>query len=140
MKRPIPVVRLIVPDGEGRVLVLRRREGGLAPGAWCLPGGKVDYGETARAAVERELREETSLACREARFLFFQDGLPSASGAIHCINLVFECQASGNAAPGEESSELAWIGSSDLKDHPLVFLGDQALTKYWKEKSTAAPP
>ena len=32
---------------------LKRRQGGYGPGAWCLPGGKIDYGETMQEAAGR---------------------------------------------------------------------------------------
>lgn len=48
---------------------------------WALPGGRVEWGETAEQAVVRELREELGVALRPLRLLwvvenFFQhDGL-----------------------------------------------------------------
>jgi len=50
------VVRLVVVGTDGRVLVLRRSRTAYAEGAWCLPGGKVDYGETVAQAIAKELR------------------------------------------------------------------------------------
>lgn len=43
------------------VLAVRRRE---SPDVLCMPGGKVERGESARSAAVRELREETGLAIR----------------------------------------------------------------------------
>jgi len=51
LTRPIPVVRLIVTNAEGRVLVLRRAANTAGGNLWCLPGGKVDYGDTVEKAV-----------------------------------------------------------------------------------------
>jgi 8-oxo-dGTP diphosphatase len=129
--RPVPVVRLILPNAEGRVLILRRARTAYGEGAWCLPGGKVDYGETAEQAVMKELREETALRCEHARFLFYQDSLPLSPGGMHCLNLYFECRAAGTPVLNPESSAFAWIGCDDLESHPLTFRNDEGLRRYW---------
>ena len=67
--RPVCVVRLIVVGDEGKVLILERAEGTHSGHAWCLPGGKLEYGETVADGARRELFEETELRCGEPRFL-----------------------------------------------------------------------
>jgi 8-oxo-dGTP diphosphatase len=118
---PVPVVRLIVTDPNGRVLIVRRDDTAHSKGEWCLPGGKVDYGETAAQAAAKELFEETSLTCKSIDFLFYQDSLPSQPGEMHCINLYFKCDMEGVISLNEESSEYAWIGPEDLEGYRLVF-------------------
>ena len=131
--RPLPVVRLIIPSASGKVLFLRRARTAYGDGGWCLPGGKVDYGEAVESAVRKELLEETSLECRKVRFLFYQDSLPPAPGSMHCINLYFECSVSGELEMNPESSEWAWIGPEDLDLYHVVFRNDEALLRYWGE-------
>ncbi|NEK85344.1 NUDIX domain-containing protein [Blastococcus saxobsidens] len=65
--RPVvPCVGAIVHDGAGRLLLIRR---GQEPGRglWSVPGGRVEPGETAAGAVEREVLEETGLRVRAGR-------------------------------------------------------------------------
>jgi 8-oxo-dGTP pyrophosphatase MutT (NUDIX family) len=58
------VVRLVVLDASGRLLLFRTRDPSYPElGTWWeLPGGGIDHGETYRDAAIRELREETGIA------------------------------------------------------------------------------
>ncbi|CCG04915.1 NUDIX domain-containing protein [Blastococcus saxobsidens] len=62
----VPCVGAIVHDDARRLLVIRR---GQEPsrGLWSVPGGRVEPGETAAQAVEREVLEETGLRVRAGR-------------------------------------------------------------------------
>jgi 8-oxo-dGTP diphosphatase len=61
--RVVRGVHAILHDPAGRILMqLRDPEGAFAyPGTWTPFGGAVEPGETLRAALEREIAEETGL-------------------------------------------------------------------------------
>ena len=61
MKQPRPAARILLVDGEGRVLLFRFTPYDGRPAFWCTPGGKLDEGETYGEAARRELREEVGL-------------------------------------------------------------------------------
>jgi 8-oxo-dGTP diphosphatase len=130
--RPVPAVRLIILNASGRVLILRRGPG-TAEGLWCLPGGKVDYGDTVEEAAARELEEETGLHATSLRFLFYQDSLPPTPGTMHCINFYLECTVEGTLVLNEESVEAQWIGPEDLPRFSIAFRNDEGLVRYWEE-------
>lgn len=53
---------------EGRYLGVRRPEGKPHPGMWEFPGGKVEPGEDAAAAMVRELVEELDIEARDLEY------------------------------------------------------------------------
>ena len=59
-------VRIVLSDRDGRVLMLQRAaDDDILPGAWELPGGGIDPGETPAQAAARELREEVGVTLEE---------------------------------------------------------------------------
>lgn len=54
---------------DGEILLVRER----ADGAWTLPGGWVDVGETPSEAVVREVREESGYETRAVKLLALYD-------------------------------------------------------------------
>lgn len=54
-------------NARGEVLICQRPAHKIYPGEWEFPGGKLEPGETAQAALARELREELGIRVIEAR-------------------------------------------------------------------------
>ena len=52
-----PYTDIIIRVGKGIVLIKRKNP----PFGWAIPGGFIDYGESAESAAVREAKEETSL-------------------------------------------------------------------------------
>ena len=59
-------VAAAVIERPGEFLLAQRPAGKPYPGYWEFPGGKIEPGEDARAALVRELREELGIEVREA--------------------------------------------------------------------------
>jgi 8-oxo-dGTP pyrophosphatase MutT (NUDIX family) len=105
-------VRAIVRSEDGKFLLLRHT---YTPG-WHFPGGGVEKGETAVAALESELLQETGLRL---------EGTPAFHGVFHNNGvskrdhvLVYVCNVHGRAASKPTSVEIADIGYFDFDDLP----------------------
>jgi mutator protein MutT len=132
---PIPAVRALIENSLGQILVLRRTNSTFGQGGWCLPGGKIDVGQTIEEALAAELREELSVRLVSARFFFFQDSLPPGPGGLHFINFYFHCDIEGQPRLNNESSEFAWIGLSDLQNYNIVFKNDGAIRRHFTDRT-----
>ena len=121
-RNPFPTTDVVVLRG-GRVLLIRRRN---PPEGWALPGGFVDYGESAEAAATRELKEETGLEVVTLRLL----GVYSAPGRdprFHTLTVVYLADASGEPAAGDDAAEARWFALNDLPE-PIAFDHRQIIT------------
>jgi 8-oxo-dGTP diphosphatase len=66
MTRIIDVAAAVIERGDGGFLLARRPPGKVYAGYWEFPGGKVETGETTRAALARELHEELGIEVETA--------------------------------------------------------------------------
>jgi 8-oxo-dGTP diphosphatase len=66
MNNQVEVSAAVIERPDGSFLMARRPEGKVYAGWWEFPGGKVEPGETARAALDRELREELGIQVHTA--------------------------------------------------------------------------
>jgi ADP-ribose pyrophosphatase YjhB (NUDIX family)/GNAT superfamily N-acetyltransferase len=55
--RLVPTAGVVIRDEKGRLLLVKRAD----DGTWCLPGGRLEPGESWAACAVRECREETGL-------------------------------------------------------------------------------
>ena len=66
MTQVTEVAAAVIEKPDGTFLLAQRPAGKPYPGYWEFPGGKIEAGEDARAALTRELREELGIEVRES--------------------------------------------------------------------------
>lgn len=109
---------------RGRVLIVRRRGAANT----FLPGGHIEWLEPARAALRRELMEETGRDLCAGRFLgCIEHAFGPGSKRTHEINLLFSVSASGlpeRVVSREPKLHFFWqplgkLGAVDLQPQVL---------------------
>jgi len=108
---------------RGPEVLLVRRAKPPAAGAWSLPGGAQELGETAEAAARRELLEETGLACGKLTLAGYVDSIHrDASGAIEYHYTILDFCArytDGAALAGDDVSAVAWASPAEFDAYDL---------------------
>ena len=106
-------VRALLRDRRGRFLILQRTaNSGWAPGAWEIPGGKLDAGETPDEGLRRELEEETGLT---VTLDGFEGALPFEMPKVHVVTLVFRARVkSGRFRLSDEHDAFRWVSRSEM--------------------------
>lgn len=106
---PIPTVGALIFDSRGRVLMIRTHKWS---NLWGIPGGKIKFGETAEAALRREIKEETNLDVTEIRFALLQECIrsPEFYRPAHFLLLNYTCRCAGEPAVvlNGEAQEFLW--------------------------------
>jgi 8-oxo-dGTP diphosphatase len=118
-KRPIVGVGAVIVD-SGRVLLVRRLHEPLK-GEWSLPGGAVEAGETLRAAVVREVLEETGLEVEVGPMVEVLDRIRfDADGRTryHFVLIDYLCRpVGGSLACASDADATAWAALDELANY-----------------------
>ena len=113
---PLSIKGVLIHDGRVLLLLNERDE-------WDLPGGRPDAGEDHRAALVREVREETGLAVEVGALVdeHLFEVLPQRF--VRIVAYACTLRTEGEIALSHEHRGACWIGLDELGEriagHPL---------------------
>lgn len=125
-RNPSPTVDAVIYEPDQGVVLIRRK---AEPFGHALPGGFVDYGESAEQAVLREALEETNLRIRLTGLLGVYSA-PHRDPRSHTLSVIYTARAENPEAVrgGDDAAEAAFHPLDALP--PLVFDHARALRDF----------
>ena len=127
-RNPVPAAGVIL-EQRSRVLLVRRKYEPRA-GAWCLPAGFMEYGETPEHCAVRELEEETGLVVRLTGLFGVYAGMDDPRTRAVLILYTAE-RTGGRLHPGDDALEADWFTPRRLPRAIAFAAHRQALRDYY---------
>lgn len=97
---------------DGKVLLVQRAKPPV--GLWSLPGGHVEFGETALAAAERELLEESGVTADLTAFVGLYEIIREKSAFHYAIACYGGFWTAGEARAASDALAARWLDPLEL--------------------------
>ncbi|MEB3356260.1 MAG: A/G-specific adenine glycosylase [Synechococcales bacterium] len=118
----------VIWDGQGHILIDRRRQDGLLGGLWEFPGGKVEPGETVTACIQREIREELGIEIGVGDRLTTVD---HAYTHFRVTLVVHHCQHLSGEPQPIECDEVRWVKPEELEQYAFPKANERIIQAIW---------
>ncbi len=112
------VAAVALVDSDGRVLLAQRPAGKSMAGLWEFPGGKIEPGEGAEAALVRELKEELGIETAQSCLAPLTFASHSYE-TFHLMMLVYACRTWVGQVRAREGQQLVWVRPVQMYDYPM---------------------
>lgn len=113
LRRPVVGIAAVARVADGRYVLVRRGDNG----AWCLPGGTLEWGETLQTALHRELDEEAGVEGLRLVRVLGAWSEPSRDPRFHAVTVGVEIQVEEPVKPPMnrlEITEVRLFSEADL--------------------------
>lgn len=123
LRRPVVGIVAAARTDDGRWLLVRRSD----TGRWALPGGTLEWGETFRSAITREVFEETGARVLSLGELLGVYSGPERDPRFHAVTVVVAASVSEPVQAGVnpvEISEVKLFGDGELPGDITQGMGD----------------
>jgi len=122
---------------DSKVLISRRKHGGVLGGYWEFPGGKQEPGESLQDCVRRELMEE--LAIRVQPVISFTP-VPHQYPDRHVTLHAFLCTHESGEPKLLACEEIRWVSPAELRSLPFPEANHALIEQVIAAFPTHVPP
>ena len=102
-------------------------------GEWCLPGGKIDFGETLEEGAIREVKEETGILIKDPKVISVHNCKNEHAHFLTAGITAKEWEGEARVMEPDEIIEWKWFDIKDLP-YPRYFPSFQVIENYLANK------
>lgn len=102
LRRPVVGVAAAARTRDGRWLLIRRAD----TGEWAMPGGTLEWNETLRDGLAREVAEEAGVTRCSIGRLLGVFSRPDRDPRFHAVTIVIECEVDEPSGPPHNPLEI----------------------------------
>ncbi len=106
LKHPVVGVVAAAETDDGRWVLIRRAD----TGTWALPGGTIEWNETLRSSLGRELLEEAGIDSYEFEKVVGVYSDPDRDARFHAVTVVVKCRVKAPTKAPVNSLEIREVG------------------------------
>lgn len=132
LRHPVVGVAAAAETADGKWVLIRRAD----TGTWALPGGTLEWNETLRDSLGRELLEEAGIASFDFERVVGVYSRPDRDVRFHAVTVVVKCRVPTPSQPPLnplEIREVALFSRGDIP--PLAFgMSDMLQMAFSKEE------
>ncbi len=123
LRRPVVGIAAAARTDDGRWVLIRRGD----TGEWALPGGTLEWGETLRDGLRRELLEEAGVERMEIERVVGVFSRPDRDPRFHAVTVVVVTRVDAPSRPPMnplEIREVRLFTDDELPDSLSMHMGD----------------
>ncbi len=102
-------------------------------GEWCLPGGKIDFGETLEECAIREVSEETGIIIKNPEVISIHNCKNEHAHFLTAGLIAKEWTGEAKVMEPDEIIEWKWFNINDLP-YPRYFPSFEVIENYLQNK------
>jgi ADP-ribose pyrophosphatase YjhB (NUDIX family) len=132
---PIPTVDILIgrtKEGKEAVVLVKRKN---PPHGWAIPGGFIEYGESAEDCAVREAKEETGLDVRLMGLLgVYSD--PGRDPRFHTISVAYVAEGEGEPRADTDAEDIGIFTERELPEE-IAFDHRKIISDYFEKEQKA---
>ncbi len=128
MERPLVAVGGVILSDNKVLLVQRSKPPNK--GSWAIPGGKVEYGETLREALKREMKEELNVEIEPKDLIGVIEIIKEG---FHYVILDFLCEIKlGKIMAGSDALDAKFFTLEEMSKIPISPTTIEMMRRYFE--------